>query len=104
MLAMSRALVADRGLLLLDEISMGLAPLIVAELYHFVETLAAEGVTVLLTEQFAQTALAVADYAAVMTQGRVAMVGQPDDVPDYMSAAYLGGSEGRDDDPTQPAP
>jgi len=70
-----------------------LAPLIVAELYHFVETLAAEGITVLLTEQFAQTALAVADYAAVMTQGRVAMVGQPDDVADYMSAAYLGGSD-----------
>jgi branched-chain amino acid transport system ATP-binding protein len=91
MLAMSRALVADRGLLLLDEISMGLAPLIVAELYHFVEGLAAEGVTVLLTEQFAQTALAVADFAAVMTQGRVAMVGQPGDVADFMSTAYLGG-------------
>ncbi|MHB8463239.1 MAG: ABC transporter ATP-binding protein, partial [Acidimicrobiales bacterium] len=92
MLAMSRALIADRGVLLLDEISMGLAPLIVAELYAFVESLAAEGTTVLLTEQFAQTALAVADYAAVMTHGRITMVGQPADVADAMSETYLGGA------------
>ena len=92
MLAMSRALIADRGLLLLDEISMGLAPLIVAELYVFVEALAAEGTTVLLTEQFARTALAVADYAAVMTHGRITTVGQPADVADAMSQAYLGGT------------
>ena len=90
MLAMSRALVSDRGLLLLDEISMGLAPLVVAELYHFVETLAAQGITILLTEQFARTALAVATYAAVMAQGAVVMVGQPADVADFMSDAYLG--------------
>lgn len=93
MLAMSRALVSERGLLLLDEISMGLAPLIVAELYQFVEVLAGEGITVLLTEQFARTALAVAHYAAVMTQGQIVMVGQPADVADFMSEAYLGGVE-----------
>jgi branched-chain amino acid transport system ATP-binding protein len=85
-------LVADRGLLLLDEISMGLAPIIVAELYAFVEMLAGDGTTVLLTEQFAHTALAVADYAAVMSQGRVTMVGQPADVAEQVSAAYLGGA------------
>jgi branched-chain amino acid transport system ATP-binding protein len=90
MLSMARALVADRGLLLLDEISMGLAPMIVAELYAFVEPLAAEGTTVVLTEQFARTALAIADYAAVMSQGRIVMVGQPADVAEAMSAAYLG--------------
>jgi branched-chain amino acid transport system ATP-binding protein len=92
MLALARALVADRGLLLLDEISMGLAPLVVAELYAFVESLAAAGTTVLLTEQFARTALAVADYAAIMANGRIAMVGQPADVADAMSSAYLGGA------------
>jgi branched-chain amino acid transport system ATP-binding protein len=92
MLAMGRALVADRGLLLLDEISMGLAPLIVAELYEFVESLAKDGSTVLLTEQFARTALAVADYAAVVSHGRVVKVGQPADVADFMSDAYLGGA------------
>ena len=92
MLAMSRALVTDPGVLLLDEISMGLAPLIVAELYEVVAGLAAEGISILLVEQFARTALAVADYAAVMTQGRIAMVGQPADVADFVSEAYLGGA------------
>lgn len=92
MLAMSRALVAEPGVLLLDEISMGLAPLIVAELYDLVRQLAELGISILLVEQFARTALAVADYAAVMTQGRIAMVGQPVDVADFVSEAYLGGA------------
>ena len=92
MLAMSRALVTDPGVLLLDEISMGLAPLIVSELYDVVRQLADEGISILLVEQFARTALAVADYAAVMTQGRIAMVGQPADVADFVSEAYLGGA------------
>lgn len=92
MLAMSRALVTDPGVLLLDEISMGLAPLIVSELYDLVGQLAAEGLSILLVEQFARTALAVADYAAVMTQGRIAMVGQPSDVADFVNEAYLGGA------------
>ncbi len=92
MLALSRALVAEPGLLLLDEISMGLAPLIVGELYEVVVELAAAGVTVLLVEQFARTALAVADYAAVLTQGRIAMVGQPVDVEELVADAYLGGA------------
>jgi branched-chain amino acid transport system ATP-binding protein len=91
MLAMSRALVSRRGLLLLDEISMGLAPVIVAELYEFVASLAEEGITILLTEQFAATALAVSHYAAVMAQGRITMVGQPADVADAVTEAYLGG-------------
>jgi branched-chain amino acid transport system ATP-binding protein len=91
MLALSRALVADPQILLLDEISMGLAPLIVAELYEVVAQLAAEGITVLIVEQFARTALAVADYAAVMTQGRIAAVGEPADVEDFVQEAYLGG-------------
>ena len=61
MLAMARALTTDPSLLLLDEISMGLAPLIVAELYELVGQLAAEGISILLVEQFARTALAIAD-------------------------------------------
>jgi branched-chain amino acid transport system ATP-binding protein len=92
MLAMSRALVADPGVLMLDEISMGLAPKIVTELYDLVGQLAAEGISILLVEQFARTALAVADYAAVMTGGRIAMVGQPADVADFVNEAYLGGA------------
>jgi len=92
MLAMSRALVTEPGVLLLDEISMGLAPRIVSELYDVVGQLAADGISILLVEQFARTALAVADYAAVMTGGRIAMVGQPDDVAGFVNEAYLGGA------------
>jgi branched-chain amino acid transport system ATP-binding protein len=90
LLAMARALVADRGLLLLDEISMGLAPMIVAELYELMASLTRDGTTVLLTEQFARTALAVADHAAVMTHGRIVLAGRPADVADFMGDAYLG--------------
>ncbi len=71
MLAMARAVTTEPALLLLDEISMGLAPRIVAELYDLVGQLAAEGIAILLVEQFARTALAVADFAAVMAQGRI---------------------------------
>jgi branched-chain amino acid transport system ATP-binding protein len=92
MLAMARALTTDPALLLLDEISMGLAPLIVSELYELVGQLAAEGIAILLVEQFANTALAVADYAAIMTHGRIEQVGQPADVAEHVSAAYLGGA------------
>jgi branched-chain amino acid transport system ATP-binding protein len=90
MLAMARALTTDPSLLLLDEISMGLAPLIVAELYELVGQLAAEGISILVVEQFARTALAIADYAAIMVHGRITRVGQPEDVTDEVSAAYLG--------------
>jgi branched-chain amino acid transport system ATP-binding protein len=92
MLAMSRALVADPAILLLDEISMGLAPIIVSELYDLVHQLAAEGITILLVEQLATTALRVADFAAVLSQGRIVAVGQPRDLADQMSSAYLGGA------------
>ena len=91
MLAMARALTTDPALLLLDEISMGLAPLIVAELYEIVRHLAQEGISILLVEQFATTALAVADYAAIMSKGRIESVGEPADVADAVSTAYLGG-------------
>ena len=92
MLAMARALSSNPSLLLVDELSMGLAPLIVAELYEVLSQLAAEGVAILLVEQFARTALAIADYAAIMVQGRVQHVGQPADLADVVSEAYLGGA------------
>jgi branched-chain amino acid transport system ATP-binding protein len=92
MLAMSRALVADPAVLLLDEISMGLAPIIVSELYDLVHQLAEEGITILLVEQFATTALRVADFAAVMSQGRIVAVGEPQDLAAQVSEAYLGGA------------
>ena len=94
MLAMARALSAEPAALLLDEISMGLAPLIVAELYDVVSQIAAEGVAILLTEQFAQAALGVADRVGVMTQGRIVTTCAPDELPDDLAATYLGGGLG----------
>jgi branched-chain amino acid transport system ATP-binding protein len=92
MLAMSRALATEPALLILDELSMGLAPLIVAELYEAVSEIAKSGISVLVVEQFARTALAVAEYGAVMLNGRIVAVGQPDDLTEELSQAYLGGA------------
>jgi branched-chain amino acid transport system ATP-binding protein len=91
MLAMSRALSTEPKLLLLDEISMGLAPLIVAQLYEVVANLAAEGLTILVVEQSARTALGVADRAAVMANGRIAISGTPDVIADSVLDVYLAG-------------
>jgi branched-chain amino acid transport system ATP-binding protein len=90
MLAVSRALVCEAGLLLLDELSMGLAPRVVAELYELVAQLTEEGMSILLVEQFARTALRVADYVAVMSGGVIRTIGEPADVADGLAEAYLG--------------
>ena len=92
MLAMSRALSSDPALLLLDELSMGLAPLIVDELYDTVARIADSGVSILCIEQFARTALRVADYAAVMSGGRIVATGEPGEVLATMSDVILGGA------------
>ncbi|WP_205473738.1 ABC transporter ATP-binding protein [Nocardioides sp. SYSU D00038] len=92
MLAMSRALTSDPALLILDELSMGLAPLIVDELYDTVARIAESGVSILCIEQFARTALRVSDYAAVMTGGRVVATGEPEEVMETMSDVILGGA------------
>jgi branched-chain amino acid transport system ATP-binding protein len=92
MLAMSRALATDPALLILDELSMGLAPLIVGELYEAVSEIAKSGISVLVVEQFARTALAVAEYGAVMLGGRIVAMGQPEDLTEELSQAYLGGA------------
>ncbi|MHB8438706.1 MAG: ABC transporter ATP-binding protein [Acidimicrobiales bacterium] len=91
MLAMARALSTNPAALLLDEISMGLAPIIVEELYVLVAQIASEGVAMLLTEQFARAAMGVADRVALMTQGRIVAQGAPGDLPHDLAAAYLGG-------------
>jgi branched-chain amino acid transport system ATP-binding protein len=92
MLAMARSLSVEPAALLLDEISMGLAPLIVDELYELVARIAQEGVAVLLTEQFARAALRVATRVSLVTQGRVVASGTPSELPADLADAYLGGA------------
>ena len=92
MLSLARALATDPAVLLVDELSMGLAPVIVATLFEQVAAIAAQGVGVLVVEQFATAALAIADQAAVLVRGRVARVGTPEQVRAELSDLYLGSS------------
>ena len=89
MLAISRALVTEPRVLLLDELSMGLAPMIVSELYELVGQLARGGMTVLLVEQFVTTALTVATRAAIMVHGGIEQEGTPDEMADAALSVYL---------------
>jgi len=91
MLALSRALATRPAVLLLDELSMGLAPMIVGQIYETVAQLVGEGISVLVAEQFARTVLPIADLAAVMLNGRITAVGSPADIAADLETAYLGG-------------
>lgn len=91
MLSLARALATDPAVLLLDELSMGLAPIVVAELYDQVAAIAAQGVSVLVVEQFARTVLGIADQAVLIAQGRVQVTGRAADIgDDVLAGAYLG--------------
>ncbi len=92
MLSLARALASDPALLLLDELSMGLAPLIVESLYDTVAEIAERGVSILVVEQFASSALRVSDYAAVMHGGRIIESGEPGEISEKLSELYFGGS------------
>jgi branched-chain amino acid transport system ATP-binding protein len=94
MLALARGLATDPAVLLLDELSMGLAPVVVSRLYEHVAEIARQGVAVLLVEQFAAAALSIADHAAVLVRGRVALQGRPDGaLRAELSDLYLGSSK-----------
>lgn len=92
MLSLARALASDPALLLLDELSMGLAPLIVESLYDSVAQIARDGVSILVVEQFASSALRVADYAAVMQGGRITETGEPQEIASRLNELYFGGA------------
>jgi branched-chain amino acid transport system ATP-binding protein len=92
MLSIARAITTKPAVLLLDELSMGLAPLIVEQLYEAVRRIAREGVSVLVVEQFAKTVLAVADVAAIMVGGRIVLTGPPREVEAGLQTAYFGGA------------
>lgn len=93
MLAIARALMGAPRLLLLDEPSMGLAPLFVEEIFAIITALKQEGTTILLVEQNASAALEVADHAYVLENGRIVLSGAAPEVAanDRVIAAYLGG-------------
>jgi branched-chain amino acid transport system ATP-binding protein len=96
MLAMARAVMLAPEVILLDEPSMGLAPILVDEVFKIIARLKSEGVTMLLVEQFAAAALAVADYGYVLENGRIATQGDATKLRDdpAVKAAYLGGAGG----------
>jgi branched-chain amino acid transport system ATP-binding protein len=94
MLAMARAVMLNPDVVLLDEPSMGLAPILVDEVFRIIGRLKAEGVTMLLVEQFAQAALNVADYGYVLENGSIAVHGPAANLRNdpKVVAAYLGGA------------
>ena len=95
MLAMARAVMLNPDVILLDEPSMGLAPILVEEVFRIISRLKEQGVTMLLVEQFAAAALNVADYGYVMENGRISVHGPADKLKHdpAVQAAYLGGGQ-----------
>jgi branched-chain amino acid transport system ATP-binding protein len=92
MLAIGRALMADPKLLMLDEPSLGLAPLVVDHIFDILKTLRKDGLTILLVEQHADEALQLADYGYVMSVGRVRAEGPGNDLraDPALHHSYLG--------------
>ena len=94
-LAIARALMANPRLLLLDEVSLGLAPIVVRQVYEAVPVIKAQGTTVLIVEQDVNQALAVADRFYCLLEGRIALTGTPREVSkEQITEAYFGLSGG----------
>ncbi|GLX02665.1 ABC transporter ATP-binding protein [Microtetraspora sp. NBRC 16547] len=92
MLALSRAIARRPALLVVDELSMGLAPLVVEQLYEHVRAIATQGVSIVLVEQFIHDVLGIADVAVVMQNGTVVRSGHPDDLAEDLAGLYLAAS------------
>jgi branched-chain amino acid transport system ATP-binding protein len=91
MLALARSYIADPKVMLLDEVSMGLAPKIVDEIFEFLGRVAHEGASLLLVEQYVTRALALADYVSLTNRGQIAYRGEPSELEDEdVFARYLG--------------
>ena len=97
MLAVGRALMTRPKLMMMDEPSLGLAPLVIRDIFNIIETLHHEGITILLVEQNANAALKIADYAFVLETGMLGMQGTGKDLLDDpgVKAAYLGKAAGK---------
>lgn len=92
MLAMGRALMSNPKIILMDEPSMGLSPLLVNEIFHIIREVSADGTTVLLVEQNAKKALSIADRAYVLETGKISLSGKASDLinDEQVKKAYLG--------------
>jgi branched-chain amino acid transport system ATP-binding protein len=97
MLAVGRALMARPTLIMMDEPSLGLAPIVVQEIFNIIKKINARGTTVLLVEQNANMALRIADYAYVIENGRITMQGTGHELlsDEKVRAAYLGTGAGK---------
>ena len=95
MVALARAYIASPRYVLLDEVSMGLAPKVVSAIFEFLERLAAEGAALLVVEQYVHQVLAMADLVYVLNRGQVAFAGQPSEIDaDALAEEYLGAGAG----------
>lgn len=93
MLSLSRAYVTDPSYVLLDEVSMGLAPVVVDEIFESLATLAAQGCALLLVEQYVTRALDLADYVYLLARGRIEFAGEPGELDaELLMARYMGGT------------
>ena len=93
MLALARAFLGEPRLVLLDEVSMGLAPVIVDEIFELINRLAATGASLLLVEQYVSRALDAADYVFFLDRGRLGFAGEPSELADEdVAARYLAGT------------
>jgi branched-chain amino acid transport system ATP-binding protein len=95
MIALARAYIASPRYVLLDEVSMGLAPTVVGAIFAFLERLAADGAALLVVEQYVHQVLAMADLVYVLNRGQVAFAGQPSEIDaDALAEQYLGAGAG----------
>jgi branched-chain amino acid transport system ATP-binding protein len=93
MLALARALVTDPAIVLADELSVGLAPVVVDEILEVLSVLEAEGRSMLIVEQYVERAIELADYVYILNKGRIVFVGEPDQcATGAVFEQYLGGA------------
>jgi branched-chain amino acid transport system ATP-binding protein len=91
MLALSHAYVGNPRVVLLDEVSMGLAPKIVEEIFHHLAELGDQGIAQLLVEQYVAKALKMADYVYILDRGRITFAGDPKEISEEtILNSYLG--------------
>lgn len=93
MLALARAYAAGAPIVMLDEVSLGLAPLVVDEIFVFLRRLASEGVSLLVVEQYVSKVLAITDFVYVLARGRIVFAGEPGELDaEHLASQYLGGA------------